>query len=106
MPVNRSADRSPPEWLADDRCGFLAFGAQKQRCDHGSVRTRQRIDEVLDGLPESELEPLLEIILSRVHSRSHDSGSYPTVVPAFAGRSATAAEFQRWLEDLPAGGER
>ena len=29
-----------------------------------TVTTRERIDEVLDGLPESELEPLLEIIIS------------------------------------------
>ena len=36
------------------------------------VTTRERIDEVLDGLPESELEPLLEIIVSRTKPKSHD----------------------------------
>jgi len=65
------------------------------------VSTRERIDEVLDGLPESELGPLLEIIRSRVNRRSLDGDSYPAVVPAFAGRSATAEELQRRLDDLP-----
>jgi hypothetical protein len=70
------------------------------------VTTRERIDEVLDGLPESELEPLLEIIVSRVNNRSDDYGdTYPTVVPAFTGRPATAEEFQRLLGDLPTDGE-
>jgi hypothetical protein len=69
------------------------------------VTTRERIDEVLDRLPESELEPLLEIIVSRVNNRSHDGEDYPTVVPAFTGRPATAEEFQRLLGDLPTDGE-
>lgn len=69
------------------------------------VTTRERIDEVLDGLPESELEPLLEIIVSRVNKRSPDGGTYPTVVPAFAGRPATTEEFQRLLGDLPTDGD-
>jgi hypothetical protein len=71
-----------------------------------AVTTRERIDEMLDGLPESELEPLLEIIVSRVSNRSEDDGdTYPTVVPAFTGRAATAEEFQRLLGDLPTDGE-
>jgi hypothetical protein len=74
------------------------------------VTTRERIDEVLDGLPESELEPLLEIIVSRVNTSSEDDGeTYPTVVPAFTGRAATAEEFAAFEADygpfLPADGE-
>jgi hypothetical protein len=70
------------------------------------VTTREQIDEMLDGLPESELEPLLEIIVSRVNTRSEDDGeTYPTVVPAFTGRPATAEEFQRLLGDLPTDSE-
>jgi hypothetical protein len=60
------------------------------------VTTRERIDEVLDALPESELAPLLEIIASRLNHIS-DGETYPTLVPKYGGRRATPEEFEAFV---------